>query len=65
MALAKQIVVHVVAAVLVVGTPLATSWAQTADSPEVRLHVWQAALERGDYQAYVECQYTGTRESLH
>jgi len=64
MALPKQIVVHVVAAVLVVGTPLATSRAQAADSPEVRLQVWQVAPERGDYPADAECLHTGTRESL-
>ena len=62
MTLAKQILVRVVSAALVVGAPLAASQAQTADSPEVRLQMWQAALERGDYPAYVECLHTGTRE---
>ena len=64
MALAKQILLHVVSAVLVVGAPLAACQAQTADSPELRLQVWQAALERGDYPADAECLHTGTRESL-
>ena len=62
MGIAKQIVVRVVAAVLLIGVPAATSWAQDADSPAARLEAWQAALERSDYPAYVECLHTGARE---
>jgi hypothetical protein len=59
---AKQIVVNLVAAVIVAGIPLAAAYAQTSDSPQLLLKQWQAALERGDYPAYVECLHTGTRQ---
>ena len=62
MAFAKQVFVQVMTVFLVVGAPLAISRAETADSPEERLQVWLAALDGGDYPAYLECLHTGTRE---
>ena len=62
MALAKRILVSVLPIALIVAAPLATARAQSVDSPERRLEIWQAALDGEDYPTYVECLHTGSRE---
>ena len=62
MSLMNRILVLLVSTVIVSAAPLSTAWAQTADSPELRLRLWEAALERDDYSAYRLCLHAGTRE---
>lgn len=62
MPLAKQTVIHAALALALVGTALVDSRAQTVDSPEALLQLWQEALDRNDYAAYVACLHSGSRE---
>ena len=62
MTLAKNTVIHAVLALAMVGTAVVDSRAQTADSPELLLQLWQAALDQRDHSGYLECLHPAARQ---
>lgn len=60
---AKRIVLPVALALaLAAGAWPTDTQAQSADSPEGLLQVWQTALEQRDYSEYLECLHPGAHQ---
>lgn len=65
MGFARHQLIHAVLALALVGPALVDARdarAQTPDSPQQLLQLWQAALEAGDHAAYLACLHPGARQ---